>query len=43
MGAPRSLSQLLIVRQWNPIDDQHFDTGTILNAESTRIINVGWP
>jgi len=43
MGAPRSLSQLLIVRQWNPIDDQYFDTGTILNAESTRIINVGWP
>jgi len=43
MGAPRSLSQLLIVRQWNPIDHQHFDTGTILNPESTRISSIRWP
>ena len=37
LGIPRCLGQLFIVRQRDPIDDQHFDTGTILHANAARI------
>ena len=43
MGAPRGVSELLVVRQRNSIDDQHFDPGTIPNADSMRISGVPWP
>ena len=42
MGAPRGLSELLVVRQRNSIDDQHFDSGTIPNPDSMRISGVPW-
>ena len=37
LGIPRCLGQVFIVRQRNPIDDQHFYTGTILHADAARI------
>jgi hypothetical protein len=40
MSAPRRLRQFLIIRQRNPIDHQHSDTVTILNACSTRIFQL---
>ena len=43
LGMPRGLSQRLIIGQRNPIDDQHSDTGTILNADPTCIGRMLWP
>src|SRR5207253_268810 len=37
MGEPRGLSELLVVRQRNSIDHQHFHPGTIPNPDSMRI------
>jgi hypothetical protein len=37
------LSELLIVRQRNVMDYQDFDTGTIMNTDSTRVGSVPWP
>ncbi len=43
LGVPRGLSQRLIIGQRNPIDDQHSDTGTILNADPTCVGRMLWP
>ena len=43
LGVPRGRSQRLIIRQRNSIDDQHSDTGTILNANPTCIGRMLWP
>ena len=37
LGIPRRLGQVFVVRQRDPIDDEHFDTGTILHANAARI------
>src|SRR5438552_2257163 len=43
MGEPRGLSELLVVRQRNSIDHQHFHPGTIPNPDSMRIGGSPWP
>src|SRR5207237_1724286 len=43
MGEPRGLSELLVVRQRNSIDHQHFHPGTIPNPDSMRIGGLPWP
>src|SRR5436853_1892577 len=43
MGEPRGLSELLVVRQRNSIDHQHFHPGTIPNPDSMRIGDLPSP